>query len=340
LVQRPKANIKQKLTNSKFSAFFFSCLKIFDFRVNRKTFRAAAPMYIRKVKIPFLSFVSWTLTGFGLGIALMSLLLWLNGFPPSALSDFSSLLTPQHALILGWANVGHQLGAFAFPAFLFFWFKKDHSSLTRSPSLITWLLGSCALLISAGVIEALSQLNLGLLSLFPTLANWAQQGEASAWQMQSALLSQPHLGGMVQVVIIMSVIPAFCEEYFFRGALFQWLLQWLSPMNVITISGFIFSLFHFQFEGFLPRWAMGMVLGYLTLRSGSLWPAIVGHFLNNLSGIFIFSHFNGKLTPPEDHWMSSPLWWILSAILLLGWYWGVRKWMAPAVRHQNEITPS
>jgi hypothetical protein len=287
--------------------------------------------YIRQVKFSFLSFVGLTLTGFGLGIALMSIILWMCGFSPADLSDFSSLLTPQHALVLGWANVGHQLGAFALPGLVFFWINQEHPSLTRHPTAMAWLLGASALLISAGVIEALSQLNLGLLSLFPKIAAWAHQGEASAWQMQSALLSQTDIGGLLQVVIIMSVVPAFCEEIFFRGALFQWLLQWMSPLHVIIVSGFVFSLFHFQFEGFLPRWAMGMVLGFLTYKSQSLWPAILGHFLNNLSGIFIFYQFSGKLTPPEDHWMSSPFWWALSALMLLGWCWGVNKLISPKI---------
>lgn len=326
-----ESEYKTKVNKFKIFCFFLSCLKKFGFRVNRKTFRSAAPMYIRKVKISFLSFVSWTLTGFGLGIALMSVILWMCGFSPADLSDFSSLLTPQHALVLGWANVGHQLGAFALPGLVFFWINQEHPSLTRHPTAMAWLLGASALLISAGVIEALSQLNLGLLSLFPQIATWAHQGEASAWQMQSALLSQTDIGGLLQVVIIMSVVPAFCEEIFFRGALFQWLLQWMSPLNVIIVSGFIFSLFHFQFEGFLPRWAMGMVLGFLTYRSQSLWPAILGHFLNNLSGVFIFYQFNGKLTPPEDHWMSSPFWWALSALMLLGWCWGVNKLISPKI---------
>jgi membrane protease YdiL (CAAX protease family) len=76
---------------------------------------------------------------------------------------------------------------------------------------------------------------------------------------------------------------------------------------------------------------MGMVLGFLTYKSQSLWPAILGHFLNNLSGIFIFYQFNGKLTPPEDHWMSSPFWWGLSALMLLGWCWGVNKLISPKI---------
>ena len=36
-----------------------------------------------------------------------------------------------------------------------------------------------------------------------------------------------------------------------------------------------------QFFSFLSRFALGLVLGYATIYSGSLFPAIAAHFVNN-----------------------------------------------------------
>jgi membrane protease YdiL (CAAX protease family) len=90
----------------------------------------------------------------------------------------------------------------------------------------------------------------------------------------------------------------------------------------MVLTGFIFSLVHFQFEGFLPRWIMGVFLGFLAYRTQSLWPSILAHFVNNLSGILFFYQFDGSMKTPEDHWLSSPIWWGVSVLGMIGViYW-------------------
>lgn len=53
----------------------------------------------------------------------------------------------------------------------------------------------------------------------------------------------------------------------------------------VWISAFVFSFLHFQFLGFFPRMVLGAMLGYLVIWSGSIWPAIVGHFANNFINV-------------------------------------------------------
>jgi hypothetical protein len=49
----------------------------------------------------------------------------------------------------------------------------------------------------------------------------------------------------------------------------------------IVITGALFSLFHFQMDGFVPRWLLGMLLGWLYWRSGNFWVPVIAHFFNN-----------------------------------------------------------
>ena len=42
-----------------------------------------------------------------------------------------------------------------------------------------------------------------------------------------------------------------------------------------------------QFFGFLPRFFLGMVLGYLFYYSGNLWMPIIAHFTNNALAILL-----------------------------------------------------
>jgi hypothetical protein len=83
-------------------------------------------------------------------------------------------------------------------------------------------------------------------------------------------------------LLIIAVLPALGEELLFRGYLQQKMCQWIrKPILAIIITAILFSAIHMQFLAFLPRFALGVVLGYLFYWSGSLWLPIIAHFLNN-----------------------------------------------------------
>lgn len=54
-----------------------------------------------------------------------------------------------------------------------------------------------------------------------------------------------------------------------------------NPIVAIWISAIIFSAIHLQFEGFLPRMVLGIVLGYLYHWTGNLWVPMLAHAFNN-----------------------------------------------------------
>jgi uncharacterized protein len=67
-----------------------------------------------------------------------------------------------------------------------------------------------------------------------------------------------------------------------------------SPWAGIIITAFFFSFFHFQFFGFIPRFALGILLGAIYWYSGSLWPAIVAHFVYD-GVILVLAYMNPKM---------------------------------------------
>jgi len=89
-------------------------------------------------------------------------------------------------------------------------------------------------------------------------------------------------GSFLLNMLMVAVIPAVGEELLFRGVI-QKLLQKLvnNAHLAIIITAILFSAMHFQFYGFLPRWIMGIILGYLFYWSGNIWYPIIAHFLNN-----------------------------------------------------------
>ena len=75
-----------------------------------------------------------------------------------------------------------------------------------------------------------------------------------------------------------------CEEFFFRGVLQPGLFDAAGArgaLRPLLLTSFLFSLFHFDPVGFLARWELGLLFGWLAWRSGSLWPGILAHAANN-----------------------------------------------------------
>lgn len=96
------------------------------------------------------------------------------------------------------------------------------------------------------------------------------------------ILSKPGFGNLLLNILVIALVPAVCEEFLFRGVLQQFFLRWMRNPHIAIISAAaIFSLFHGQFFAFLPRFAIGIVLGYLFYYSRSIFVNISAHFLNN-----------------------------------------------------------
>jgi len=83
-------------------------------------------------------------------------------------------------------------------------------------------------------------------------------------------------------LLVIAIIPAIGEELVFRGLL-QNLGYDISKNHHVAIwaSAILFSAFHLQFFGFVPRVFLGALFGYLYFWSGNLTIPIFAHFINN-----------------------------------------------------------
>lgn len=73
------------------------------------------------------------------------------------------------------------------------------------------------------------------------------------------------------------------EEPIFRGLILGGFMLRYGARRAIAYSALMFALVHMNPWQFPTGLAMGVFLGWLTLRTGSLWPAVFAHFLNNLT---------------------------------------------------------
>ena len=136
-----------------------------------------------------------------------------------------------------------------------------------------------------------------LKSFIPSVVESMKLMEENAKNITEAFLKMENNSDLLFNLFLIAFIPAIGEEMVFRGVLqkkLHFILQ--SPHLAIFVSSFIFSAIHMQFFGFLPRFILGIILGYLFYYSKNLWMPIIAHFVNNaLAVLIMYSAFANKL---------------------------------------------
>ena len=100
--------------------------------------------------------------------------------------------------------------------------------------------------------------------------------------------------GVVFSLAVIAVTPAFCEEFLFRGYLQRQLERSTGVFWAIAITGVIFGMYHLRFSQVIPLSIIGIYMAYITWQSGSLWLAIVVHFLNNAFAVLLGLYLNTR----------------------------------------------
>ena len=106
---------------------------------------------------------------------------------------------------------------------------------------------------------------------------------ASFGVVSSSSLVQPASGGVWDVLVyfvLIAVLPAFLEEFLFRGAVLTLLRPYGDGFAVLMSAAF-FALIHCNLEQAPAAFLTGLALGCSVIFSGSVWPAVLAHFINN-----------------------------------------------------------
>ena len=100
-------------------------------------------------------------------------------------------------------------------------------------------------------------------------------------------LPMDNFGWLVLALILMALLPAIFEELVFRGILLNGLRKGLSDIGALFISALMFALMHGSIQQLVYPFALGLVLGWLAMRTGSTFTSMLVHFLNNAIVIII-----------------------------------------------------
>lgn len=125
-----------------------------------------------------------------------------------------------------------------------------------------------------------------------------------------------------QVLLFLAVLPGICEEIAFRGVLVYGLRKRFSPVVLCLVVGAIFGFFHVDLFRLIPTAYLGFLLTAVVLISGSIFPAMLWHALNNAVA----------LVPAYlDLWSESPPLWTsaVGAVGLALAFWILWRYRAP-----------
>ncbi|MFQ5411026.1 MAG: ABC transporter permease subunit/CPBP intramembrane protease [Phycisphaerae bacterium] len=162
---------------------------------------------------------------------------------------------------------------FALPVLFMAWYMKLDLRRTFSLRIPGPVHTMAALLLAASIVPV-SNLLLEIQSTFFS----ESQAAAELLEKQFVMFENAPLW---IILLAFAVAPAICEEILFRGFLMAGLRERLSPIKTILVVGLIFGLFHIYVVKIPIVSLMGMLLTFVCLRSGSIFPAILVHIANN-----------------------------------------------------------
>lgn len=230
------------------------------------------------------------------------LLLCIMGFGLIVASVATKLLIKQSMLAM---LTIQDIFAFILPAVVamaLFYLRPLHvMGLDRMPSLKALAVVVVFYLVSLPAMNWLVDFNgsMVLPSWMSGVEEAMRQAEDMAADATKQILDINTIPQLLFCLFVVGLMAGLSEEMLFRGAMQRTMQDSrLGAHTAIWVTAIVFSAFHMQFFGFLPRMLLGAWLGYLFVWTRSLWVPIIAHTLNN-STVVVMSYLAGKGVVPE-----------------------------------------
>jgi len=225
---------------------------------------------------------------------------WIYGFGISEILTLGDFDDSRYVAASKLIQILGAIGTFIIPAFLFsylyegdlFSYYQFRNPTGKIPLLLTILM----MIAVVPFINYLAEINLRFEFPIKTVDRLLRTLEGEAEEIMSAFTATRTVWGLLVNLFMIGVLAAVGEELIFRGLLQRLLYGMVKNVHVaILITAILFSAFHFQFFSFMPRFVLGIVLGYLMFYGRSIWYPILAHFVNNTMGvIYYYFYFRGS----------------------------------------------
>jgi membrane protease YdiL (CAAX protease family) len=229
---------------------------------------------------------------FTLGISIVAHLNHMSVMQVASMSP-ADYARPESAGIIKGLLIVQDIGIFLLPPLVYAYLADPrplaYAGIKAPQKNSFFLIAFIIMLAGYFTVEFLGIINESIINLLPkTTQKWVASGEENANGILENILSIKTASGLLMAIFFVGALPAVCEELFFRGILQKLFIQiFKSAWPGIIFTAFLFSAFHMQFMGFLPRMALGIILGALYWYSGSLLTSMLGHFLFNTINILL-----------------------------------------------------
>ena len=268
------------------------------------------------------------------GNLLMAAILLASGVTMDSLTDVYALFENPDFIIPAKIGLGlSHIGTFIMSSWIYLRWQYDATFFNtidvRSPFrnqtfflLLGWLLVAYPAIATSGALFS-----------YIDLPDWIRTNDEEQISRLMSILIMDGPMDLVINLIIVALLPAIGEELLFRGVLQMELLKRIvNPHIAILLSAAIFSAVHLQVEGFLPKFGIGIILGYAYYWTKHIVYPMLLHGLNNslpLLSLYIAGEQMDTETVTQDMipLVGLLLFGLISVIA--AWYYG--KYIQPKV---------
>lgn len=113
--------------------------------------------------------------------------------------------------------------------------------------------------------------------------------------------------GLLPLLLALGVLAPLAEELLFRGTVLPVFARAWGGRAAVPLSAALFAAFHLSAAQIVVPFLLGLVLGWLRLRTGSLWACVAAHAAHNAATLAAMKHDLVSLTAP-------PVWWVPASL--------------------------
>ncbi|QQL49522.1 CPBP family intramembrane glutamic endopeptidase [Mucilaginibacter ginkgonis] len=221
--------------------------------------------------------------------------------------------------------IGTTLPLFIAPVFFSYVVAREPKTYLKWSRPFPWQLIFITLMImffSLPVMEQLTVMNqkLSLPPFLKGIEQWMRDSEQKLEKLTQLLLKMDTPWDMIKALFLVAGVTAVVEELTFRGVLQTIFLRWTKNHHIaIWITAILFSAFHMEFFGFLPRLMLGVFFGYFVYWTGSVWSSVWAHFINNALAVvatYLYQHKTITTNPDDAQSFNMPI-YIMSIVLVV-----------------------
>lgn len=217
--------------------------------------------------------------------------------------------------------IGNSIGQILFIGLATFLIARLHTArnTTRSFLRLSWPVQTPKYLLYGAILVVVVQpiiIYLGYLNSLLPIPDIFSEMQMSQYEMIENFLTSE--GVLLFGLFHIALVPSLCEEVLFRGYILRAFEKSWGIITGVIISGIIFGMFHLQLGNMLPLATLGILLGLMTWLSGSIWPAVLAHFINNGSAVVVGVNFPELLFTDISAESLPPEWVLILSIIFSG----------------------